>query len=129
MKILTPVSLGELYDKISILEIKSARIVDEQKLTHVHHELAALRAVAAEYPIEDAVYKSLKEINEHLWDVEDALREKESAQVFDTTFTELARQVYILNDRRSEIKKEINLSHGSDIVEVKSYKGPEKPIQ
>lgn len=123
MNISIPVGAGELYDKISILEIKSERISDEAKLAYVRNELAALRNVAAGIPVDKALYAELKEMNERLWDIEDAIREEEARQSFGEKFIQLARSVYVTNDRRAEIKRLINLASDSDIVEVKSYKG------
>ncbi|MDR3401423.1 MAG: DUF6165 family protein [Chthoniobacter sp.] len=123
MNISIPVGAGELYDKISILEIKSERISNEAKLAYVRNELAALRNVAAGIPVDKALYAELKEMNERLWDIEDAIREEEARQSFGEKFIQLARSVYVTNDRRAEIKRLINLASDSDIVEVKSYKG------
>ena len=116
-----PISLGELYDKISILEIKTERISDAQKLVRIRAELSALREVAALYPADAQLYAQLKEVNLKLWDVEDAIREEERQKSFGDAFIELARSVYKLNDKRPATKKEINLRSGSAIVEVKSY--------
>jgi len=116
-----PISLGELYDKISILEIKTERISDAQKLVRIRAELSALREVAALYPADAQLYAQLKEVNLKLWDVEDAIREEERQKSFGDAFIELARSVYKLNDKRAATKKEINLRSGSAIVEVKSY--------
>lgn len=121
MKILTPISLGELYDKISILEIKMKHIGDSQKLLNVTHEWEELRSVAINYPISDELYFQLKEINQRIWDIEDGIRECERDQHFQERFKELARAVYFNNDERASIKKEINLKYGSEIVEEKSY--------
>ncbi len=116
-----PASIGELYDKISILEIKAERISDPEKLRFVHTELAALRSIALRHPINTELYVKLKEVNKVLWDIEDAIREEERKQSFGDVFIRLARSVYKSNDKRSEIKKEINLNSGSEVVEVKSY--------
>ena len=121
MKVLTPVSLGELYDKISILEIKLARIQDTKKLANISKEYNELKAVASQYPIDDDLYSQLKEINEQLWEIEDDIREEERNKDFGEDFIKLARSVYFTNDKRSDVKKEINLKYGSDFVEEKSY--------
>lgn len=115
-----PVSIGELIDKISILEIKSERITDADKLTNVRRELDYLLHVAADHRVPD-LEPSLKEVNEQLWDVEDALRVLESKQDFGNEFVKLARSVYILNDQRALIKRQINKSLDSKIVEEKQY--------
>jgi len=124
--ILVPVSPGELLDKITILRIKGARILDAAKLANVNHELGLLEATwrdsgcaAAGLAQED---HALQRVNEQLWDIEDRIREKEGKQTFDREFIELARAVYIANDERAAIKKRINTQLGSRIVEEKSYK-------
>ena len=120
-----PVSPGEVLDKITILEIKSERISDPEKLANVRTELALLRQTWAERIDEDdtvrTLHDQLKEINEALWDIEDDIRDKERAKEFDERFIELARSVYFTNDRRSEVKKKLNLHLGSEIIEEKSY--------
>jgi len=121
MKILTPVSLGELYDKISILEIKNENIKNKDKLININNELSMLKDIAIEFPIEDELYSKLKIINEQLWDIEDDIRKQENKQSFSNKFIKLARAVYKTNDIRSEIKKEINLTYDSDFIEEKSY--------
>jgi hypothetical protein len=123
--ILVPVSPGEVLDKITILEIKSERMKDEDKLLNVRHELELLKDTWAQSVREDQLIRELhsrlKEINEALWDIEDAIRDQERKQSFDERFIELARNVYFTNDRRSRVKKELNLHLGSRIVEEKSY--------
>ena len=121
MKILTPVSLGELYDKISILEIKTTNIADPVKIANVIKEYKELRAVGEKHPIDQDLYKQLKLVNEDLWNIEDNIRECERNKDFGDKFLKLARDVYITNDKRSEIKREINIKYGSDLVEEKSY--------
>jgi len=120
-----PVSPGEVLDKITILEIKSERITDPDRLANVRTELALLRKTWAERIEEDdtvrALHDQLKEINETLWDIEDDIRDRERAKEFDERFIELARSVYFTNDRRSEVKKKLNLHLGSQIIEEKSY--------
>ena len=116
---------GELLDKQSILEIKAERIVDSAKRANVMTELEVLRAARRENVIEtqelDALYRRLKAVNERLWDIEDAIRDEERSSSFSVRFIELARSVYRDNDERAAIKREINLSLGSRIVEEKSY--------
>jgi len=121
MKILIPISLGELYDKISILEIKLSHMATPEKIANVANEYKELRSVADEYPIDKDLYKQLRNINQSIWDIEDKIRDCEREKIYDTTFVEIARSVYISNDKRSDIKKEINLKYGSVIIEEKSY--------
>ena len=125
MSILAPVSVGEFLDKLTILEIKSERISDPEKLANIRRELAALRAIWASSPYAEAdlepEYSRLKEVNERLWEIEDEIREQERQQRFDARFIELARAVYVTNDRRAELKKALNLKLGSDLTEEKSY--------
>lgn len=120
-----PISPGELIDKITILEIKSARISDAAKVANVRHELALLQATwrASAFASQniDEQWAGLRRVNEKLWDVEDLLRDKERARTFDQEFIELARAVYFTNDERAAIKREINTKLGSKIVEEKSY--------
>ena len=120
-----PVSPGEVLDKITILEIKSERISDPEKVANVRVELALLQDTWTEFIRDDEVIRDLhaqlKEVNEALWEIEDDIRDKERAKEFDERFIELARAVYVTNDRRSEVKKELNLHLGSEIVEEKSY--------
>ena len=121
----TPVSYGELIDKITILEIKSRRISDEVKLANIRNELDLLNATwanhaASQTDIADERARLLA-VNELLWDIEDKIRLKERAQAFDQEFIELARAVYFRNDERAAFKREINLKLGSQLVEEKSY--------
>ena len=121
----TPVSFGELIDKITILEIKSERMSDAAKVANVRAELDMLNATWAQNPasrtdISDE-RNELKRINEALWEIEDEIRVKEKAQAFDARFIELARAVYFTNDKRAAVKREINLKLGSKLVEEKSY--------
>ena len=121
-----PVSPGELIDKITILEIKSARIADPSKLANVRRELDQLRRAWAEsdYGRTDvaADQAALYAVNERLWRIEDDIRAKERAQAFDREFIELARSVYFENDERAAIKRRINTRLGSALVEEKSYR-------
>ena len=121
----TPVSYGELIDKITILEIKSQRIGDAAKLANVRNELDLLNATwanhaASQTDIADERSR-LFAVNELLWDIEDKIRLKERAQAFDQEFIELARAVYFRNDERAAFKREINLKLGSQLVEERSY--------
>jgi hypothetical protein len=119
------VSAGEFLDKITILEIKSERIKDEQKLRNVHKELDILRKIWADSPLRrfdvSGLLKDLRRVNESLWDIEDLIRRKEAAQTFDDEFVQLARLVYQVNDKRAAIKHELNRILGSDLMEEKSY--------
>jgi hypothetical protein len=121
----TPVSYGELIDKITILEIKSRQIRDEAKLANVRNELELLNATwandSASQTDISAERARLLAVNEALWDIEDRIRLKERAQAFDAEFIELARSVYFRNDERAAFKREINLKLGSQLVEEKSY--------
>ena len=120
-----PVSPGEVLDKITILEIKSERMEDPEKVANVRIELKLLQDTWAANITNDEVieglHAQLKEINEALWEIEDDIRDKERVKEFDERFIELARAVYFTNDRRSEVKKKLNLHLGSQIVEEKSY--------
>ncbi len=111
------VSVGEVWDKSSILLIKMQKIKDESKLAHVRYELSQMPALDFQHPL----FKELRRVNERLWEVEDSLRVKEARKQFDAEFVELARAVYITNDRRAEIKKQINEDFHSPIHEVKDY--------
>lgn len=120
-----PVSFGEVLDKITILEIKSERIKDEAKLNNVRLELEELsetwnEAVPDQSAIAD-LRQQLKAVNEELWVIEDDIRDQEADQSFGPKFIELARAVYVTNDKRAAIKKDINLALGSRFVEEKSY--------
>jgi hypothetical protein len=126
--ILVPVSPGELLDKITILRIKTARILDAAKLANVRLELDLLERTWQDSRFASAGIanvardeRALQEVNERLWDIEDRIREKEARQIFDREFIELARAVYHSNDERAAIKKRINLALGSRLVEEKSY--------
>ena len=125
MQLQVPVSVGEVLDKITILQIKLAHISDAAKRANIQNELdALLPLVAGDAFTTDqmkALMVELKSVNEVLWDIEDDIREKEAAKSFDAEFIRLARAVYITNDKRAEIKKQINLATGSALVEEKSY--------
>jgi DNA repair ATPase RecN len=124
-ELLAPVSYGELLDKIAILQIKSERMADPAKLANVRNELSALERIWLAHPaaVQDiaALRARLKAVNERLWVIEDEIRLKEKAQAFDDEFIRLARSVYVQNDERARIKKDINLALGSAYVEEKSY--------
>ena len=117
-----PISIGELVDKITILEIKKNKL-QNSKLENVLKELSFLRKLMAKNQIEitDNLFTELKEINLTLWNIEDQIRIKEKNKEFDSIFIELARSVYFTNDKRSEIKKRINRLSNSEITEEKSY--------
>ena len=126
MQIKVPVSVGELVDKLVILEIKAERIEDATKRANVVHERDLLRdTVAKDVPgsakLNDLT-AALKHVNEQLWVIEDDIRDCERNRDFGPRFVELARAVYVTNDKRAALKKDINLLVGSDIVEEKSYK-------
>ena len=117
-----PISIGELVDKITILEIKKNKL-QNSKLENVLKELSFLRKLMEKHQIEitDNLFTQLKEINLTLWNIEDQIRIKEKKKEFDNIFIELARSVYFTNDKRSEIKKRINRLSNSEITEEKSY--------
>ena len=124
---LVEVSNGELLDKISILELKMLKIEDEEKLVNVHKEFDTLNPLVVElFENHDGQlqnhYLELAEINGKLWDIEDWIRDCEREKRFDKEFVELARSVYITNDKRCEVKKLINILTSSGLVEEKSYK-------
>ncbi len=120
-----PMSPGELLDKITILEIKSERMSDEEKLKNVRLELSLLNQTWSQSVTADdtvrRIHSELKNINEALWEIEDDIRDKERAREFDGKFIEIARSVYFTNDKRAAAKRELNVYLGSDIVEEKSY--------
>lgn len=130
-EILAPISVGELYDKISILEIKLDHVgSNENKRANIQKELDKLNRIKHDLKLPDSlnkraeleeIYKELKTINLALWKIEDLKRKHEKEQNFDQTFIALARQVYINNDRRAEVKRKINDILHSDIVEEKIY--------
>lgn len=129
--LLAPISVGELFDKISILEIKLDHVKDDvTKRSNIQHELDQLNRVKHDLKLPDSlnkrddleqIYHELKTINTALWKIEDMKRQHEKAQNFDQTFISLARQVYINNDRRAAVKRSINQMLHSDIVEEKIY--------
>lgn len=123
--ILIEVGPGELIDKMTILVIKSERMNDDVKLKNVRHELEVLtEARKAHIPDSTELIRleaDLKTVNEALWVIEDDIRQCEADKDFGQTFIELARSVYMQNDKRAALKKEINLLTGSTIIEEKSY--------
>lgn len=119
------VSIGEIVDKLSILQIKKLNIEDEYKLININKEFDYLLKVVEtdlKFSTENELYLELLNINKKLWVIEDDIRDKERNKSFDNEFVELARSVYFTNDERSKVKKRINLEYGSDFVEEKSYK-------
>ena len=124
-KILAEISAGELIDKITILEIKEAKIFNKEKLFDVKKELSSLNETLKKFIPDDSIIlkykKDLKKINLKLWDIEDEKRSAEKKQKFDNEFIKLARSVYKFNDERAKIKLAINNILGSNIKEVKSY--------
>jgi hypothetical protein len=121
------VAIGELIDKITILEIKAERIADPGKLRNVGHELAGLRTIRGQAGLDRAEMephaRELKLLNTALWEIEDEIRELEAKKDFGPRFIALARSVYQTNDKRAAVKNRINQAFGSAIVEEKSYKG------
>ena len=124
MLINTPISLGELVDKISILIIKQKNIIDKTKLDHVKKELDFLQKTLMNYVQQEEInnyLENLININSKLWNIEDDIRECERKKLFDQSFIDLARSVYFTNDERAKVKNDINKTFGSELVEVKSY--------
>ena len=128
MLIEAPISLGELIDKITILEIKAVNISDAGKLKNVTHELDVLNKkidtfLDAQGKTKLAPLKqALKDVNQELWIIEDDIRDCEYVKDFSDKFIQLARAVYVTNDKRAKVKKDINLAFGSELIEEKSYK-------
>jgi len=125
MKINTEISVGELLDKISILKIKSSKIKDEEKLKNINKELQSLNLIVDQslksYKALGKRSNELMDVTLKLWSIEDDIREKEREKCFDDCFIQLARSVYITNDKRFEIKNKINKESGSSFSEEKSY--------
>lgn len=120
-----PVSVGELFDKITILDIKREKITEADKQLIILKEYNLLRKIALKLDEKfdkTSQYKKLKKINDYLWDIEDGKRAHERAKDFGEKFVHLAREVYIKNDERAKIKKAINKKYKSEIEEVKSHK-------
>ena len=125
MVVKIPVSWGELFDKLTILEIKQARIDDPQKLVNIDRELDALRDTYSDstlpgVPLQELI-DELRRTNEALWEIEDNIRNCERRQDFSEKFIELARSVYRTNDKRADLKLRINRLLGSELIEEKSY--------
>ncbi len=126
MTVNIPISYGELVDKLTILEIKQKKITDNNKLKNISNEYAELDNVATKLKNIDKTqyalfYKKLLTINQTLWDIEDKIRVLEKEKDFNTEFIELARKVYITNDKRFDMKSEINKHFGSEFFEEKQY--------
>ncbi|MDC0968394.1 DUF6165 family protein [Alphaproteobacteria bacterium] len=126
MKILAEISVGELFDKITILNIKTKKISDNDKLQNIHTELKTLNDQSKKITVSDAqtlndLVLKLQQINEDLWDIENFKRECEAKKDFGESFIKLSRDVHFKNDKRAIIKKEINLLSNSQIVEEKEY--------
>ena len=126
MLINVPVSIGELFDKISILDIKTKKIKNKDDLKLIKYELSKLKKIAKSKGLTSTKIKRkyllLKSINEKLWNIENKKRKCERLKRFDKRFIDLARKVYIFNDKRAQIKKDINYLSGSSIVEIKLHK-------
>tara|TARA_B100000902_G_C27221507_1_gene869944 strand:+ start:143 stop:526 length:384 start_codon:yes stop_codon:yes gene_type:complete len=118
---LLPVSIGELYDKYTILQIKLDKIQDIEKRKFLIKEYNLLSSEIEKHPLEETIIIELKEINLILWNIEDKIREKEQDKCFDDLFIELARSVYKNNDRRNIVKNKISLKFHSDLMDIKSY--------
>jgi hypothetical protein len=125
VEILVNTSLGELVDKLTILEIKQQKITAADKLLNVNNELTILQSIVDGLALDASVLEpfqsQLKTINEQLWKIEDDIRDKEAVSDFGEEFIELARSVYITNDKRAAVKKMLNREFGSELVEEKSY--------
>jgi hypothetical protein len=117
------VSNGEIIDKLTIIQIKLERIRDKSKLENLQKEFNILREASSSVMDQDnPLYKALYEVNCELWDIEDHIRDLERKKNFSDEFIAVARSVYIKNDRRSELKREINIKTSSGLIEEKSYK-------
>ena len=125
MKIKIPVSVGELIDKFTILEIKLERIKDKEKIKNVEKEYIELKNIENDLKktkdYEEKYFSKLKQVNIQLWNIEDEIRIFEKNKNFDDNFLKLARSVYKLNDERSVLKRKINLEYGSEYIEEKDY--------
>jgi hypothetical protein len=123
--LMLPSSIGELFDRISILELKERHIVDAKKLSNVRQELKLLRAAEVDLRLDfsgvESARRELAQVNAALWAIEDQIRECERRSDFGPRFIELARSVYHQNDRRAELKYHLNVSCGSILIEEKSY--------
>ena len=125
MNINTIISVGEFFDKITILEIKKKKIHDKEKLSNVNNELTELRNIEQTYNLKsfqlNNLIKKLYNVNLELWNIEDKIRVLEKSKSFDSEFIQLARSVYFKNDLRANLKKEINIKSKSNLIEEKSY--------
>ena len=125
MNINTLISVGEFFDKITILEIKKVKITDDNKLVNINYELKEMKKIEKAHKLENlklsGLVQSLYEVNFELWNIEDEIRLFEQSKNFGSEFIALARSVYIKNDLRAKIKKDINLKSGSNLIEEKSY--------
>lgn len=122
---LLPVAWGEVFDKLTILQIKASKLTDSIKLANVEKERKAIEGVVGDisrFPMElTSLVDELRAINTGLWDIEEGKRDCERRQCFDDRFIDLARRVYIDNDKRAAVKKQINILLGSLLIEEKSY--------
>lgn len=116
-----PISIGELFDKYSILLIKLEKVLNIENNIYINKELEFLKPLINKYNIDETIFNKLLNINKKLWEIEDNIRKKENNKEFDKDFIELARSVYINNDKRADIKKQINILFNSDIMEIKNY--------
>lgn len=124
MSIHMKVPLGDAFDKMTILEIKSQNVSDSEKKANINNELSYIREKLSIYFSSgelSELYSDLKDVNQALWDIEDSIRLKEKDMVFDKGFVDLARSVYVTNDKRALIKKKINILLKSEFVEEKIY--------
>tara|TARA_B100001287_G_C22644238_1_gene511802 strand:+ start:1020 stop:1403 length:384 start_codon:yes stop_codon:yes gene_type:complete len=121
--IFAPISVGELFDKLTILQIKKDKLKGS-KLKNINKEIYYLEEVLKSNNlfVDDKIFSELKTINNNLWNIEDEIRVKESKSEFDSDFIKLARSVYFENDKRASLKKEINIKYKSELIEEKSYK-------
>jgi len=122
------ISIGELMDKITILELKMKYIKDEEKRNNVSHELNYLKSISSSLDVPSDLMDALKDANEKIWIVEDKIREKEKNNKFDDDFISYARTVYYVNDDRAETKKQINMMFDSEFIEEKSHTGDYKNV-
>lgn len=122
MSVNVPISIGELWDKFSILQIKLENIKDHTKISFVNNEINKLSKIINQYSYEDDIlFNNLLSVNKSLWNIENNIRLKEKYKQFDSEFIDLARSVYNFNDKRSKIKNLINIKFNSNINEVKEY--------
>jgi len=121
MAIMIPVSIGELYDKLTILDIKLDKITDKKKKQIVRKEYKLLNAIFEDLDWHSSFFNALRDVNESLWELEDNIRKCDKENDFSQKFINIARDIYKYNDLRSKLKLKINKSYSSDIEEVKSY--------